>query len=371
MDDVVSCDLAEPVEIAKDTFWVGYRNPKTMFHLNPYLRVFKGDKVKYNFLIDPGSPMDYLEVTQKASKIVGDISKIHAVTINHPDPDVGMSAVYLEKVNPKLTVFTTLENWRLLAHMDFKSSSFKAIEDFKNLTMRLSTGHTIRFIPTPHCHFRGAFAIYDIETRVLFTGDLFGGITGKDSASLYADKDSLEGIKVFHQVYMPSSAALKRAVKKIRKLNPKPLVIAPQHGGVLKGDMIDEVLNMVYNLPVGMDVIPDDEQDNKSKLYISIANEIVESVVSIIGKEQTGKILSKPEITHSMNIEGTKVVDINVESEKVVEVLVHAFAGDEDDQNATKISFVKLAFARIFHSYNIPVPVSLQVKSDDLDITFS
>ena len=61
---------AAAVEIAPGTYWVGMRDPKSIFHANPYLRVFDGGdhgkpSVQFNLLIDPGSVTDVAVVTAK------------------------------------------------------------------------------------------------------------------------------------------------------------------------------------------------------------------------------------------------------------------------------------------------------------------
>ena len=49
------------------------------------------------------------------------------------------------------------------------------------------TGHRLIPVPTPYCHFRGAVMLYDPETRVLFSGDLLGGITAPGPHDLWAE----------------------------------------------------------------------------------------------------------------------------------------------------------------------------------------
>jgi len=63
-------DNISPVEIAEGTYWVGKREEDSIFHANPYLRVFEGadegsgQPRRFNFLIDPGSSSDFALVSQ-------------------------------------------------------------------------------------------------------------------------------------------------------------------------------------------------------------------------------------------------------------------------------------------------------------------
>jgi len=120
-------------------------------------------------------------------------------------------------VNPSALTIMTEDTWRLVQFYGLKANRFVAVEKFQQLKTKLRTGHILEFVPTPFCHFRGACMYYDRKSRVLFSGDFLGGISTSD---LYAEEHHWEGVKAFHQLYMPSKAALRYSVKKIRSLNP-------------------------------------------------------------------------------------------------------------------------------------------------------
>src|SRR5690606_4685038 len=96
---------------------------------------------------------------------------------------------------------------------------FLATDKFLN-GLRLPTGHRVVPVPSPFCHFRGAVMMYDPETRVLFSGDLFGGLTDAQAQGLWADESDWPGMRAFHQLYMPTNTALARTVQAIRALQP-------------------------------------------------------------------------------------------------------------------------------------------------------
>ena len=66
-------EIMVPVEIAPGTYWVGKRDPHSIFHANPYLRVFRGTDAQtgrpnqFNLLIDPGSRSDFAVVSTTAN----------------------------------------------------------------------------------------------------------------------------------------------------------------------------------------------------------------------------------------------------------------------------------------------------------------
>lgn len=258
-------DPLSPVEIAPGTFWVGKRDPKSIFHSNPYLRVFDGvdtltqQPIQFNILIDPGSSSDVAVVSGKVAAVIGNVSRLSAIFINHQDPDVGSSAPMLTARHaPRASVLCSEDTWRLIVHTGLSRDRFVATDRYAN-GIKLPTLHTIIPVPSPFCHFRGAVMMYDPQTRVLFSGDLFGGLTPEGVEGIEADLSDWAGMRAFHQLYMPATAALARAVKAIRKLDPPVEVIAPQHGRIIRGPLIAEYLDRIEKLPVGLDILDDDE----------------------------------------------------------------------------------------------------------------
>jgi hypothetical protein len=167
-----------------------------------------------------------------------------------------------------------------------KPQTFKAVERFNNYRVAFPTGHRLQFVPTPFCHFRGACMLYDLESRILFSGDFFGGIA---SMGLFATENNWAGIKAFHQLYMPSNDALKLAVERIRALSPAPLMIAPQHGSIIEGALIDDFMSRMEVLPVGLDIITTIRE--KLPLLLEAVNEILAAARQIMGDEHVNKIM--------------------------------------------------------------------------------
>ena len=267
-------------ELADGVYWLGARSENRL-EINVYLRSFRGQSKTTNMIIDPGPPVLFDELNERIKEVIGDPRKIQMAYINHQDPDVGTNAIYFQKRNPKMTVISTEDTWRLTHFFGLKLSNFQPVDKFKKLRARLSTGHIIRFVPTPFCHFRGACMLYDESSRILFSGDLFGGLSFDQE--LFATEEHWEGIRIFHQIYMPAQNAIRAAVEKIRRLNPAPLMIAPQHGSIIKGDLVQEFLERMYDLPVGLDLLQPTIIDKE--IYLQAINEILESISEKAGSE--------------------------------------------------------------------------------------
>lgn len=268
------------LELAKGVYWLGIRSDSRL-EVNVYLRVFTGNDKTTNMVIDPGPPIFLDTLLERMREVLGESPKIHMAFINHQDPDVGTNAMFLQKRNPNLNVLCTEDTWRLVHFFGLKPKNFQSTDKFQNSRARLSTGQIVRFVPTPFCHFRGSCMLYDEDSRILFSGDLFGGLTF--SPDLFATPDHWDGIRIFHQIYMPSRDAIRMAIDKIKRLKPAPKVIAPQHGAILQGDLVPQFLEKMYDLPVGMDLIRPTLLDKE--IYIQAVNEILGELSKKVGPE--------------------------------------------------------------------------------------
>lgn len=306
-------DNLAPVEIAEGTYWVGKRDPDSIFHANPYLRVFAGtDRHSgranhFNLLVDPGSSSDFAIVSQKVAKIIGGVQNVSAIFLNHQDPDVGSSTPMITaRFAPRASVVCSEDTFRLIVHQGLSKDRFVATERAKNGVLALPTGHNVLPIPSPYCHFRGAVMLYDPATRVLFTGDLFGGLTEKGAKKLIADESDWKGIRAFHQIYMPTNAALRRAVDTIRALDPKPEVLAPQHGSIAQGALVDEWLDRLYHLPVGLDIL-DEDDDSTLDGWNHVLARVIELSRGLLGPAAEARLADDRSLEDTLSFEGQEL----------------------------------------------------------------
>jgi hypothetical protein len=128
----------------------------------------------------------------------------------------------------------------------------------------------------------------NIYSRTFISGDLFGGIA---AAGLTATAANWAGIKAFHELYMPSNEALRRAVQRIRELSPPPEIIAPQHGGIIKGDLIELFLGKLADLPVGVDILG--SLADKAPTLIAAINEILSASREMLGEAAVQRVLAR------------------------------------------------------------------------------
>lgn len=352
-------DYSKPIEISENVFWVG-RLSGALLERNIYLRVFKQGNKSINLLIDPGPPEDLSSLTEKVSKITGSIKNIHLIFLNHQDPDIALNAATIQRMNRNCMVLTSEDNWRLVNFYGLDKGKYKSVESLKEMKACLFTGHTIGFVPSPFCHFRGAVMLYDLESRILFSGDLFGGLSY--TKGLFADENWWEGVKAFHQIYMPTKDALLYALENIKKLKPEPLIIAPQHGYILTSDKVKEAIERLSNLSVGLDLYLENKE---KKNYINAMNDLLIEIKNLFSEKDIEKILSTfkdDTFTSYFSIDLNGIKDIKVDQDTAMEFLLRNMRILVPEE---KVDFFDMEVVKVLIRWGIPVPKLYDVSSEE------
>lgn len=340
-------DLRKEVEISDGIHWVG-TGSKSFLSRNSYLRTFKGTGSALNLLIDPGPPVDLDTMAAKISSVLGSLSRINMIFVNHQDPDVVGNLPYFARMNPNCTILASEDTWRLVNLLGLNPKFFRSVERFSTTRISLPSGHRLQFVPTPFCHFRGACMLYDLESRILFSGDLFGGIA---ATGLFATENNWTGIKAFHQLYMPSNDAIKLAVERIRHLKPVPLMIAPQHGGIIQGDLIPLFLEKLESLKVGLDIII--ALKDQLPALLAAVNEIIDLARPLLGEDRVTSIMKAfhPDGSYPSFFilsKDDRVLEIKGEPFETMEAMVNIFfkALDEQQKSVLSIKILRLLLDR-------------------------
>jgi len=346
---------ADNVEIAENVWWSGHINPDSLLQINTYLRRFRKKNKVINHLIDPGPPADFPEVSAKLTKLIGDISRIHIYSLNNQNPDVCLSAVFIGRANPKAVCLTSEENWRLISHFGIGPKSVKLINTFQDGRIKLSTGQELVFIPAPFCRAKGAFLTYDPESRVLFSGDLFSGISDAGRINeLYAGEEDWDGIRAFHQMYIPANKALKNAIDQIKKLDPAPLLIAPRQGLLLRGKIMQRFMDRIYNLDTGVDLLNPKDEFYEFTEYQSVCNELISETASLVSMEKINtRIEEHPSLLAMCDYKDSRIEKIFSRPADLLENLVHALISGEANSLANQ---VKSSALKAAHAGGLPAP---------------
>jgi len=349
-----------PVEIAEGSYWVGKRPPGEFFYANPYLRTFKGKDTEFNLIIDPGSSTDFGIVQAKSSRIIGSFERLSAVCINHQDLDVGSSAgVLLGRCSPESYILCSEDTWRLIQYYNIRRERFVALEKYPE-GLSVPTGQWLRPVPSPFCHFVGAMMLYDPQTRVLYSGDLFGGLTDKKATGLFADESDWVGMRAFHQIYMPTRQALRHAIANIRAISEGVEIIAPQHGRLLKGDILEEFMRRLENLPVGLDIMGDRMASQDELIgWATVLERAISTAEGLCDHDLRALLLEDPNLRGLIQLRSNRL-EITSMGKFVLERALRLF-GDALDEDLLGMVKYEVVFAT--SELDLPTP-SMELDED-------
>jgi serine/threonine-protein kinase len=300
------------LEIAEHCYMIGRRNPDTLLQCNTYLRTFGAAGAgKLNWCADPGSLMDFEVVRSNLLDIVGGFDALDFFSMNHQDPDVTGNLIPFMRENPRLNALITEDAWRLVRHLNAQPAELWFANRRENRVLHLPAGHRLQMVPTPFCHFRGAMAFYDPESQILFSGDLFGGLNAPGQVHIWGGEADWPGIAQFHQIYMPARQVVAYALQRIRDLKPPVKIIAPQHGFVLTGDFMHQVMERLAKLPMGMDLLADELTQSYDRAYAEVFREVIREAEAFLGPSRLHAILehlpAKHELYEYIKISGSDV----------------------------------------------------------------
>ncbi|HBJ81074.1 MAG: hypothetical protein PWQ72_827 [Pseudothermotoga sp.] len=224
------------VEIKPDVYWVGVNDRFT--HLfegfwpigeegisyNAYL--LKDEK---NVLIDLAKSIKTDEFFEQIEEIIP-VSKINYVVINHMEPDHTGILTVLKKIAPDVEILISEKGANLLKAFYHIDNKVRIVKDQQEINIGKKT---LRFYYTPYVHWPETMMTYEINHKILFSCDGFGGY-GALRGTIFDDECSEKDfyLKEMLRYYTNIVATFSRPVlKAIEKLKSVPIeVIAPSHG---------------------------------------------------------------------------------------------------------------------------------------------
>jgi len=357
-------DYSKAIEIAPDIYWVGYVIPDDPFQCHVYL-IKNGEE---SILIDPGSMITFPVVLEKITSILP-LRDIKYIIMHHQDPDIVGCFSTLETLFPKGERYV-VTHWRtemLLKHYQWKTPFYLIDkQDWK-----LKAGEReFEFVFTPYAHFPGAFCTYDKKSKILFSSDLFGGLTPEFELFAKSADEYFEYAKPFHKHYIPSKEVLNYALSKIK--NKDLSMIAPQHGSIIKKELISPLIEKLSELDCGL-YLMDDYYDDilllnqvdevlkkifKEALLTNSFENIIKALYSYL-KENISKIKSLILLSekHSFKIENFNLIKDSIkECEPSFDIYLKDEAGVdigemkvcyEEELNKKEKEFLDILFKKI------------------------
>ena len=231
--------------------WLGTENKyrKGVIQTMQYLIIDRGRGT----LLDPGGVHLFSRVVASVSRYIS-IDKIDTIFFSHQDPDVSSGiALWLGVTSAKVYIS---ELWtRFLPHFGIVDTSrVFPIED-RGMKITLPSGAELKCVPAHFMHSPGQFNLFDVRSRILFTGDIGAAVFGDGEEILFVDDFNrhIRLIEDFHRRYMASNIVVKKWCVQVSRLNPD--MIAPQHGAIYQGESVKAFLNWLSELRCGTDLL--------------------------------------------------------------------------------------------------------------------
>jgi len=221
---------------------------ESFLSVNQYLIIENGE----GLLIDPGSESIFDELYEGISELI-EVSQIKYIFLSHQDPDVSGSIAQWAVTTQAKFLMSGL--WvRFMSHYGF--SEMSRVVQIPDKGAKLTLGsHTIRFIPAHFLHSPGNFSLYDVKSKILFSGDIGAAVV----SSLGGEKkvrefeEHIKALEGFHKRYMGSNKLCRAWVQRVEKLDVRK--IAPQHGYVFEDENVVKFLEWFKELACGSDFL--------------------------------------------------------------------------------------------------------------------
>ncbi|MBN1931739.1 MAG: SpoIIE family protein phosphatase [Desulfobacterales bacterium] len=285
-----SLDYDKAVKISKHVFWVGTYDPGDRFQCNSYLIVIDDRGI----LIDPGSNLYFESLIHKIRDIIA-LKHISHIILQHQDPDICANIVQLTQKltsggNQDFKIYTHERNAVLIRHYGGQLT-FEFTNALPKGKLVFSDKYELECIHTPYLHAPGAIATYFKTDKILFSSDIFGGMT--ENWQLFAGNNYFDQIISFHQEYMPAKEILLFAMTKFERYDIEK--IAPQHGSVLNKEQAKAVIEAFKDFECGLYIdqgFRDELEAARKK--IEAQNKIMNAELSMAAQFQQSLLPKQP-----------------------------------------------------------------------------
>jgi flavorubredoxin len=203
-------------------------------------------------LIDPGSESIFDELYLAIGEFI-DASQIKYIFLSHQDPDVSGSIAQWAVTTQAKFLISAL--WiRFMSHYGF--SEMSRVIQIPDKGAKLTLGNqTVYFIPAHFLHSAGNFSLYDVKSKILFSGDIgaavVNSLNGEKKVTQFSEH--IKELEWFHKRYMGSNKLCRAWVKKVETLEVTK--IAPQHGYIFENENVTNFLEWFRELQCGSDLL--------------------------------------------------------------------------------------------------------------------
>jgi glyoxylase-like metal-dependent hydrolase (beta-lactamase superfamily II) len=349
-------------EIGKEFYLL--RSSEADFHRNICVKRFRdGSGAVRSMVFDPGTKLDVKDLLPALKELIGGMDKLDYIFLSHQDPDVSSNSSMILSYAPNSQLITSIDTWRLVKMYGIAEQRFLAVENLPSSRLQISgMDQAIHFISALYCHFRGAQMAYDPESGILFSGDVMGGLNTRRGAGISANEDSWKGIAQFHQIYMPSSLALRETIGRIGMMQNLPRIIAPQHGDIVAGQTVHEFMERLSRLKVGIDRLS--ERSPETEVLLMALNEFLDNIRTLrpdLFAMLMQHLQNSKNFTTLFTIDSDTIVEIKVGAKDAL----HSFwellniIGKESD-----FKFITTSLRELLEYFGIYIPEHVRQQED-------
>ncbi|MGC8466800.1 MAG: MBL fold metallo-hydrolase [Acidithiobacillus sp.] len=243
---------AAPIfEFHDHRWWIIYdQEERRVIDSNVYVMESKGQAL----ILDPGGFEIFPQVFAALMEILPP-SSLRAAFVSHQDPDIASSLPLWNACNAQIQWHMPRLWEGFIRHYGALDAPLHGIPDEGGDLV--IGGRRLEFIPAHYLHSSANFHLYDPAAKVFFSGDVGAALLGPGHGA-YVDRRDPSGkafaehiahAEYFHRRWMPSNAAKKDWIERVRKLDIDYL--CPQHGAIYSGANVGRFLDWFEALDVG------------------------------------------------------------------------------------------------------------------------
>jgi len=224
------------VEIRPDVYWIGVNDRTT--DLFEGVWPVSNEGVSYNtylindekkVIVDLVKALKTDEFFDQVNEVLP-IAELDYVIINHMEPDHTGVLRTLSRMAPDVTIVGTAKMKTMLEAYYGITENVMVVNDGDTLDLG---SRTLKFVSTPFVHWPETMMTYDVEDKILFACDAFGGY-GAMRGNIFDDGCKnlpfyeAESLRYYTNIVSNFSKAVIKAIDKLADVEVN--VIAPSHG---------------------------------------------------------------------------------------------------------------------------------------------
>ncbi len=306
-------DTSQPVELGDGFFWVGVPQENSLFQKNAYLRIYEKENVRVPVLINIGAMQDYPLIRAKLEQIIGTVDAIRAVVVLGSGVEECSGILNFLQSNQRAFVITSLSLSQKLRSIGIPQARIRVFETFPNRSLRLATGHVLKFIPLAFLPEVGSFAMLEEGKGYLFTGRFLSSLcTAKDLNPL--EGGDLDDTFIYTSLIIPSQDILNRTLGQIKEEEISSIL--PLYGNPVKSK--ENIRELFIRLE--RSILPSAFPIQDRETVLEICNGVLGYLRESLEGSEFQNLLE--DLSNFAYVEGDKILDFFVQAESMPSLIL-------------------------------------------------